>query len=174
MPISLSQNKLSKAFYDYLSVSGISSKSLKFYVSDLSHFTGWVILKVRSWGVFAETLSEILPFIDSKLAREYRSFLLHNDISPRTVNRRLSTLRHLARFFVLSQLASSDFMDGIENIDISASSRTLSMHPLIAEFEKKLEADKVSPNTIKNYLSDIKHFINWLETRSQQTLTTNN
>src|SRR3989304_7008223 len=124
MPISLSPNKLSKAFYDYLSVSGIADKSLKFYVSDLSHFTGWVILKVRSWGVFAETLSEILPFIDAKLAHEYRSFLLHNDISPKTVNRRLSTLRHLARFLVQSQLASSDFMEGVGNLDISASTRS--------------------------------------------------
>lgn len=169
-----SPNKITKAFYEYLSSSGIADKSLKFYVSDLSHFTGWVILKVRSWGVFAETLSEILPFIDSKLAHEYRSFLSHNDISPKTVNRRLSTLRHLARFLMHSQLASSDFMEGVGNIDISASPKDLSMHPLVAEFEKRLEAEKVSPNTIKNYLSDIKHFINWLETRSQQTLTTNN
>jgi len=38
-----------------------------------------------------------------------------------------------------------------------------------------LEAEKVSKNTIKNYLSDIKHFINWLETRNgKESIATTN
>lgn len=165
MDLSLSSQKFLNSFFDYLSSSGVSDKSLKYYRSDISHFTGWIILKVRTWGIFAETVTEIIPFINTRLAHEYKSFLTQNNISPKTVNRRLSTLRHLSRFLLASQIANSDFMEGIANIDISAS-HSPSIHPLITLFEKKLEAEKVSKNTVKNYISDVKHFINWLEIRN--------
>ena len=165
MDLSLSSQKFLNSFFDYLSSSGVSDKSLKYYRSDISHFTGWIILKVRTWGIFAETVTEIIPFINTRLAHEYKSFLTQNNISPKTVNRRLSTLRHLSRFLLASQIANSDFMEGIANIDISAS-HSPSIHPLITLFEKKLEAEKVSKNTVRNYISDVKHFINWLEIRN--------
>ncbi|KKT65655.1 MAG: hypothetical protein UW60_C0039G0008 [Candidatus Woesebacteria bacterium GW2011_GWA2_44_33] len=165
MDLSLSSQKFLNSFFDYLSSSGVSDKSLKYYRSDISHFTGWIILKVRTWGIFAETVTEIIPFINTRLAHEYKIFLTQNNISPKTVNRRLSTLRHLSRFLLASQIANSDFMEGIANIDISAS-HSPSIHPLITLFEKKLEAEKVSKNTVKNYISDVKHFINWLEIRN--------
>jgi len=165
MDLSLSSQKFLNSFFDYLSSSGVSDKSLKYYRSDISHFTGWIILKVRTWGIFAETVTEIIPFINTRLAHEYKIFLTQNNISPKTVNRRLSTLRHLSRFLLASQIANSDFMEGIANIDISAS-HSPSIHPLITLFEKKLEAEKVSKNTVRNYISDVKHFINWLEIRN--------
>ena len=165
MDLSLSSQKFLNSFFDYLSSSGVSAKSLTYYRSDISHFTGWIILKVRTWGIFAETVTEIIPFINTRLAHEYKSFLTQNNISPKTVNRRLSTLRHLSRFLLASQIANSDFMEGIANIDISAS-HSPSIHPLITLFEKKLEAEKVSKNTVRNYISDVKHFINWLEIRN--------
>lgn len=140
---------------------GISPNSVKYYRSDLSHFSGWMMLKVRTWGIFAETVNEIIPFINNKLAQEYKNFLIENHIPFKTINRRLSTLRHLARFLLLSQIVNFDFMNGISNI--AAVAYSASIHPLLAEFEKKLEAEKVSKNTVKNYISDIRHFLNWLE-----------
>ena len=174
MDISLSSQKFLNSFFNYLSSCGVSDRSLKYYRSDISHFTGWIILKVRTWGIFAETVTEIIPFINTRLAHEYKIFLTQNNISPKTINRRLSTLRHLSRFLLASQISNSDFMEGISNIDIS-SSHSPSIHPLVLKFEKNLEAEKVSRNTIKNYLSDIKHFINWLETRNgkESVATTN-
>ncbi|MBI2066142.1 site-specific integrase [Candidatus Woesebacteria bacterium] len=174
MDISLSSQKFLNSFLNYLSSSGVSDKSLKYYRSDISHFTGWIILKVRTWGIFAETVTEIIPFINTRLAYEYKIFLTQNNISPKTVNRRLSTLRHLSRFLLASQISNSDFMEGISNIDISPS-RPQSIHPLVALFEKKLEAEKVSKNTVRNYISDVKHFINWLETRNgKESIATTN
>jgi site-specific recombinase XerD len=162
MDISLNSDKFLKSFFEYLSKGGISTNTLKFYKSDLSHFTGWMMFKVRSWGIFAETVNEIIPFINNKLAQEYRHFLVQNHVPFKTINRRLSTLRHLARFLLLSQIVNFDFMNGISNISTVTNDST-SIHPLLAEFKKKLEAEKVSENTVKNYVSDIRHFINWLE-----------
>ena len=137
MDLSLNSEKFLESFFNYLSFAGISDKSLKYYRSDISHFTGWIILKVRTWGVFAETVAEIVPFINARLANEYKTFLTQNNISPKTINRRLSTLRHLARFLLASQIANSDFMEGVSNIEISPS-RSPSIHPLVGLFEKSL------------------------------------
>ena len=38
-------------------------------------------------------------------------------------------------------------------------------HPTLAHFQKHLESEEVSKNTIKNYISDVRHFLNWLENR---------
>ncbi|KKU01364.1 MAG: hypothetical protein UX88_C0042G0002 [Candidatus Woesebacteria bacterium GW2011_GWC2_47_16] len=173
MDISLNSKKFLVSFLNYLSTAGVSDNSLKYYRSDISHFTGWAIFKVRALGIFAESLTEILPFINAGLAREYKIFLTQNN-TPRTVNRRLSTLRHLSRFLLTSQLSNSDFMEGILNITGDTHQAPL-IHPLLSQFKKNLEAEKVSKNTIKNYLSDIKHFINWLETRNgKESIATTN
>lgn len=170
MDLSLSSQKFLNSFYNYLSSCGVSDKSLKYYRSDITHFTGWTILKVRTWGIFAESLTEIIPFINTRLAHEYQTFLSLNNISPKTINRRLSTLRHLSRFLLVSQISNSDFMKGISNI-AGSTPQTASVHPLLSQFQKELETEKVSKNTVRNYLSDVRHFINWLELKNQSNIT---
>jgi site-specific recombinase XerD len=166
------EDKTSKEFFEYLNNLGISSKSLKFYRSDLSHFTGWLLLKIRSFGASAERLVETIPFINNKLASEYKEYLVNNQVALKTVNRRLSTLRHLSRFFIETQILDFDFMQNLSNLDINAQNPH-DLKPIIADFQKHLEDQNVSHNTIKNYLSDIKQFVSWLEKNSNQPLTVN-
>ena len=157
---------LKKDFIEYLSSLGVSTTSLKNYKSDVSHFLGWSILKVRSFGSYIESLSELLPFLSSNLIAEYKKYLVENATPDKTINRRLSTLRHLARFLNKTQIINSDFMDGIENISAAALIK-IANHPLIDEFKSYLQAQKISHNTIKNYTSDIKQFMGWLEKNYQ-------
>lgn len=169
------ENKLDsikKDFIKYLDQLGISPKTHKNYRSDLSHFTGWLILKVRSFGSYIESLTEAVPFLNSSIASEYKNYMVENGIASKTVNRRLSTLRHLSRFMVAAQVINLDFMDGIENITARIKKeRTLS--PVIDDFRSYLESEKVSPNTIKNYLSDIRQFLSWLESNQPINHSTN-
>jgi site-specific recombinase XerD len=155
-------DSVQKEFIKYLASLGISPKSHKNYRSDLSHFTSWLILKIRSFGSYINNLSEAVPFLSTNLAGEYKDFMTQNSVSPKTANRRLSTLRHLSKFLLQSQLIDSSFMDGVVNISQIRGSKN-SLHPLINGFKAYLEAEKVSPNTIKNYLSDIRQFSAWLE-----------
>ena len=154
-------------FNKYLYNLGISSKSHKNYRSDLNHFTGWLILKIRSFGSYIQTLTEGIPFLSHDLGQEYKNYMIENNMPLKTVNRRLSTLRHLSRFLVSTQVIDSDFMQGIENSTTAKEVKQIriSDHPSIEEFRGYLESEKISPNTIKNYLSDIKQFFNWVETR---------
>lgn len=164
-------DKFLEYFFNYLAKSGVSDSSFKYYRSDISHFSGWMILKIRTWGIFADSLLEITPFIKGSLVAEYRDYLIKNAVSPKTINRRLSSLRHLSRFLILSQISDSDFMDGISNVSLSFSQKSFLIHPLLPQFQKELESQKVSKNTIKGYLSDIRHFLNWIEVNQQSNIS---
>ncbi len=158
-------DSIKQNFSKYLINLGISAKSHKNYRSDISHFSGWLILKVRSFGSYIETLTQGVPFLSQDMAREYKGYMVENAVPLKTANRRLSTLRHLSRFLVASQVSDTDFMTGIENLIPAREIKVLKLsnHPSIDEFKSYLEAEKISSNTIKNYLSDIKQFMAWLE-----------
>ena len=159
-------DSIKKSFANYLSSLGISPKSHKNYRSDLNHFGEWVILKIRSFGSYPETLSDAIPFLSTKLVTEYKSFLSENKTPVKTINRRLSTLRHLARFLQSEELIDNNFMDGVENVNLTGS-RFVSFQPLIGDYKAFLEAKKASKSTIKNYTSDVRQFLSWLEANQQ-------
>ncbi len=163
---------IKKNFIKYLDNLGLSPKSHKNYRSDLNHFTGWLILRVRSFGSYIETLSDGIPFLNKNMAGEYKAYLSENKISAKTINRRLSTLRHLSKFMVQSSLTDFDFMEGLENIASNQSGRT-NPSEVLQGFQSYLEAEKVSKNTVKNYVSDVRHFLAWLEKNNQQSALNN-
>lgn len=160
-------DQLISNFTAYLQEQGVSALTLKNYKSDINHFSGWLILKTRSLGIPTEHLTECLPFVSKKLGLEYRNFLLENATPHITINRRLSSLRHLAKFLVLTQIVDFDFMAELPNIDFVT--KKVNPFPLVNEFEQHLTREKASKSTIKNYLSDIRHFLTWLETNNNST-----
>lgn len=159
-----------KNFINYLDKLGITPATHKNYRSDLNHFTGWLILKVRSFGSFIENLTEGVPFLNKNISAEYKNYLIENNIPVKTINRRLSTLRHFSKFTVQSNLCDSDFMEEIENVSAGMVKKQ-SKGPVIDDFKAFLEAEKVSPNTVKNYVSDARQFLNWLEKTNLSNLT---
>lgn len=152
-------------FQNHLLARGISNKSLKNYKSDLSHFLGWAMLRLKSYGSYVEDLPELVPFLSSGLASEYKNFLTENSIPLKTINRRLSTLRHLAKFLIVSQILGLNFMEGIQNVGI-ATGKKLGPSNLIDDFVSHLQDQKISKNTIKNYASDVRQFLTWLEDKT--------
>lgn len=149
------------AFIQHLKILGVSKNTLKNYQSDIAFFAGWASLKLKEVGVTVESLSEAIPFLSTSLANEFKnsqSSLLH---SEKTVNRRLSSLRALSKFLVSTQVLETDFMDEVANL--GRAEHSLEDHPLLNHFRKHLESQSVSKNTVKNYLSDIKHFLSWLD-----------
>lgn len=162
----LIENRLDQTlemFVKYLASLGLSPKSFKNYKSDLNHFLAWAILKVRSYGSYIESLTDATPFLSVRLANEYKNYMARNSFPIKTINRRLSTLRHLSRFLLSSQAIDNDFMTQIENVS-EAKPKKSKLTPIISEFQGYLESEKTSPNTIKNYISDIRQFLIWLET----------
>lgn len=163
--MSAKTSNITQEFLNYLKDLGISPKSHKNYRSDISHFSGWFLLSIRKWGVITSEFSEAIPFINQKSATKYKHFLVENKVADRTINRRLSTLRHLSRFLTASQILDFDFMNGITNISQVSATDT---YPLLPQFEKFLSKEKASDNTIRNYVNDVKQFLTWLESKTTQ------
>lgn len=157
---------LINSFENYLINSiKISKKSLKHYRSDLSHFIGWVFLKIKTLGILADDFNQAIPFLSSDLLNEYKSFLTSNKVAFKTINRRLSTLRHFSKYLVLNDLLHFDFMDNISNIK---KNETNSIHDhLVTDFSSFLKSQKVSQSTSKNYIADINQFISWINNHKQ-------
>jgi len=154
---------ITEKFFEYLHDRNLSRKTYKNYRSDISHFSGWLILAVRRWGVMAGNLNDTIPFINKKLAGLYKDFLVRNNLATKTINRRLSTLRHFANFLLETQILDFNFMEEIANI--SSISR-LDGNSLLPKFEKHLNQEKASKSTVKNYVNDVRQFLSWLENKN--------
>jgi len=154
---------LHNQFENYLLSLGISPKSIKNYKSDISHFLGWAILKLKTFGTYVENLSELVPFLNRGMVLEYKEFVSINSVARKTINRRLSTLRQLSKFLITSEILDFDFMEQVKNIEASKGKSALSSSSVVKGFISHLEAGSVSKNTIKNYASDVRQFLSWLE-----------
>lgn len=152
---------LPKKFELYLTETlGVSAKTLRNYRADFSHFSGWAILYLQSVGTKVVTGDGILPHFTPKLIALYKGYHLENKIPQATLNRRLSTLRNFARFLVSEGQIKQDPTLAISNLRREENWRERITF-LTEEFARHLEEEKISKITMKNYLSDIRHFLNW-------------
>ena len=169
--MSAKNSNILQNFLKYLTDLGISHKSHKNYRSDISHFSSWFMSNVRKWGVITDEFSETIPLLNHESASEYRQFLIAKKVADKTINRRLSTLRHLSRFLTATQILDFNFMEGIVNISQTSDSNN---YPLLSQFAKHLGNEKASSNTIKNYVNGVKQFLSWVENKDIRSQITEN
>jgi site-specific recombinase XerD len=154
-------DRITSDFTNYLASCGLSKNSIRFYKSDLSHFTAWVIFKVKALGVTAESLQETVPFLKPSVAFDYKKSLSENNAAAKTINRRLSTLRRFSQFLFESKAIAVDFAKEVENIQQQAKNSN-SQLKLTENFEEYLRKEKAAENTVKSYVADVKHFLDWI------------
>jgi len=100
----------------------------------------------------------IFTKLDSATATRYQAYLNSLSLSTSTINRRLSTLKKLKGF------AESKGLVTPSQLETQPQAPLNSQKALLKEFEAELKKKHASPNTRKNYLSDVNHFLNWLGT----------
>ncbi len=79
----------------------IQPVSIKNYRSDLRHFLGWLVLRLKSEDIPYETFnSDILltQTITIERIQQFKAYMLENKLAINTVNRRLSTARKFCSF----------------------------------------------------------------------------
>lgn len=165
----LSNDNIIKKFISNLQNEGKSNVSIKNYKSDISHFIAWAILKLKSFGSYAENVSEITPFVNKELFVEYKNYMITNNIKTKTINRRLSSVRNFSRFLFSESLVDDDYTQGLQNVGIGIiSSAQAKAKDIVEEFRESLtKSDEVSENTIKNYTSDIRSFLAWINEKGE-------
>ncbi len=150
-------------FKKYLLSQKISTISINNYLVDLRNFLEWFILSLKTNLVdFDESQSfSLLSNLNTSKLEEYKSFLLNNNSAPKTINRRLSTLRRFSLYCkdsAYTQFNSAQFIrnSGTKNNDIPLSTS------IINEFSRDLSQNKISALTIKNYVVDIRQLLSFL------------
>lgn len=130
-----------------------SKATVKNYLSDINNYFAW----------FTKT-KMIDPFSDPdlffkahsfKTLREYKESLVNAKASSSTIKRRFAALKRFDQFTFKENLSSSKPMSEIKGISLPKDENILS------GFKKYLEKTDNSQSTIKNYVSDINHFLNW-------------
>lgn len=161
---SLPQNKdsLISDFESYLlTEKRVSSKTLRNYRSDLAHFLGFLSFHLSSQGHTVNHLQDMIPHYSAQTVGAYKGFHINNKIPQSTTNRRLSTVRNFTNFLIAKGVINHNPLQNITNIVIYKSNEERS-EDLLACFGKELLKANASKITVKNYLSDVRHFLGWL------------
>jgi len=154
---------LPKSFRVYLISQNCSPVTVKNYLSDIKDFFDWLAQKT---GVHYQVAGKaIFGIFTKETIQEYQQDLLSASFPPSTINRHLSALRKLGEFACSSGWLSENPAAKVGNI--SPAQARISAAPaeekILEEFRLSLEKEKITPLTIKNYLSDLRHFLGWLE-----------
>lgn len=166
---------LPNQFRTYLRLNGASRSTIKNYLTDFNHFLAWLELTLRGQNIaLNRSVPElIVHYFDPNYLTRYKNYLLQNQLPISTINRRLSTLRNFGGFCVSQAWLTENPAKQIKNITLEEAE---GFYPelkkkrvkkenerFLIEFRKDLEKEKFKPNTIKNYLADIKNFLAWAE-----------
>ena len=141
-------------FKAYLVNKKLSKASIKNYISDVRQFMTW-----SANGTFDVT--------SATAYKNYHSYLLSLHLPPATFNRYLATLRSFGAFLKTEKLLMFNPTIGLENIskDIKRTTKPVNQEQkLLIKFHMSLEKEKLSRSTIKNYLSDVRQFLEFLKT----------
>jgi len=169
---------LPKFFRTYLISQGCSPLTVKNYLSDVKNFFDWLATKT---GIHYQVAGKaIFGIFTKETILEYQQDLLSAKTPPSTINRHLSALRKLGEFarnqgwlsenpaVKIGNVTAKQYrFSGGGRLSAEVSAQTKGTLPewtnLLGDFREYLEKEKTSSLTIKNYLSDLRHFLAWLE-----------
>src|SRR3989344_4172145 len=142
-------DELRNKFAQFLQPLGVSRNTYKNYLSDLLHFFDWT--SSQGYSITPEGLSQTL--VPQFLAL-YRDHLIsHSPVA--TANRRLSTIRKFCQFAYSQSIPPADPSANLTNISQPLSPQ----EAILGRFRSLLKSEGASIVTIKNYLSDARHYM---------------
>jgi len=151
---------LLEKFQQKLKSKKLSKVSIKNYVSDIRHFFQW-------------TAKNNFLHLNANLFNTYKSHLISQKTPTKSINRYLTSLRQLGKFLKQEKITmfnpSQSIKNEFKNPDylVSKSRFSIKSGLLLEKFKKELLKEKLKPATIKNYLTDIKQFLNWQKLKNE-------
>ncbi len=133
--------------------------SINNYLSDLRHFLGWLVFKLKNENIeidFSDMakLAVLTSNLTESTLAQYKGYLNDNNIPDRTVNRRLSTLRKFCSFCISQGWLKENPAKSIKNNSFVA------LSPL-EQFQKALEQSKVEKKESDSIISNVRDFLNF-------------
>ena len=97
---------------------------------------------------------------------KYFHFLEENNVSLSTIKRRLSSLRLLGKFFISQRWWQENKAKKITIV--SEKKETDFPQQILERFAKSLKDEGKSQSTIRNYLTDIRGYLEWQLNRARK------
>jgi len=156
---------LPEIFKNYLIIKKTSPITAKNYLVDINHFLNWL---AKETGVKHQIVGKaIFGLFTKETLNEYKNYLLLNKTPLSTLNRRLSALRKFGDFGKgqewLKENPARKIANATKTTSTEISANRQSNEEILEKFSLHLNKEKVSSITVKNYLSDLRHFLGWLE-----------
>ena len=147
-----SNRQILESFALYLRSRKASEATQRNYLSDITHFLNWLNSPLIDPYKIAQSIT-------GKTLEKYQAFLVKNGVAPATINRRFSALRQLGHFFISQGWTKSNPVKKVGNI--TAKKKSDFSQQLMEKFAKALREEKKSPATIRNYLTDVRGYLEW-------------
>ena len=164
---------LETTFRKYLQSKNRSPATIKNYLSDYRHFNGWLLLKLKQTDAnISEFYTKLPKYLTVENLKQYKYFLIVNNVCSTTINRRLASLRAFVTHCQKNNWVANNPMATIHNVTIVQQYTTSShiqfkkaqqkrLNEIINNFRKHLKQKQVSPGTTRSYISDINQFLTW-------------
>ncbi|MDD3679791.1 MAG: site-specific integrase [Candidatus Shapirobacteria bacterium] len=146
---------ITQPFSLYLKSERVSENTLRNYLLDSQHFLAWLANNYPD--LASDNPNIIAQNISLVVLNNYKDFLKNNHTAPSTVNRRLSSLRKLSEFFVSQGWRQNN--PGKKVANITNKKDTGDYWQILNRFAKSLKTEEKSSSTIRNYLSDVRGYL---------------
>jgi len=162
MVIPMNNKQITKPFTLYLKSQRVSNITLRNYSSDINHFLDWFNSPLSDPYKIAQSITE-------EALKKYQQFLQENNIAISTTNRRFSALRQLGRFFIFQGWSKKNPVKKVGNI--TAKKENNFPQQLMEKFAKSLKNEGKNKTTIRNYVSDVKGYLEWSKINLKSQIT---
>ena len=154
---------LTTSFTDFLRQQGSSEKTRRNYKSDTRHFFSWFTFTLESTsGLTIQSPDQLVNLVTPNTIENYKQYLVANKVPVSTINRRLSTLRSFFACCLYQGWVSTNPTVTLKSIKTAQSNRKLQPEKLLELFKRDLTLEGASKATVKNYVSDVRQFLDWL------------
>jgi len=171
-------NQILQTFKVTLISDNVGSGTVRSYLSDTNHFLNWFLshdftkgsplsngltkaasLSSKTSQSFTGLATIYLKGISRKTVDHYYEHLVDTQTPRQTLNRRLSSLRKFGAFCVSQGWLTENYFVYVKNMTKSEVASEDKYN--LTAYRRHLFDQGNSSSTIKSYLSDVKHFINW-------------
>lgn len=104
-------------FKNYLYITGSSPLTIKNYLNDIRQFLEWTDKISKPKEAWIVKKDNIYDKLNSNLVEEYKNRLIQNNLSPTSINRKLSSIRKYLSWCYKEGLISSSNKEDLELID---------------------------------------------------------
>ena len=153
-------------YKQYLRRQKISTATVDNYLVDGVQFLRWLGDKLRQRGyqIIPQQPATFISYLNQRLLLDYFNYLATRVSAPATRKRRIAGVKKLLEYAI-----KQGYLDQQELALKKLTEQLLLLNParLLVEFKQWLQREKTTELTIKNYLSDIRHLLNFIQTQRQ-------